>query len=73
MTDLKPCPFCGSDWLSLDVRPLPMGISENRYYCKQCGVRGPEVVGSFRVLEAAVEKWNQRVEKPSSQTCKEVK
>ena len=53
MTELKPCPFCGSkkiqdnyDWGYFWVE------------CKDCKCKGPD---SFEDYEKALQKWNRRV------------
>ena len=53
MTELKPCPFCGSP----PVEPW-MRDWENSYsaYCSECGCIGP----SARSEEEAVNLWNRR-------------
>ena len=54
MTELKPCPFCGSPPIEPWVRDW-----ENTYsaYCSKCGCIGP----SARNEEEAVSQWNKRV------------
>lgn len=53
MSELKPCPFCGSD----DLRYMFYGGS-TVIHCAGCGIDGP--VGADD--DEAVEKWNCRAE-----------
>ena len=53
MTELKPCPFCGGDiltvWWESDMC---------RIRCKNCNTKGPWKVTE----EKAIEAWNRRTE-----------
>ena len=49
MTDLKPCPFCGSKAEAKDGYPLAM------VRCQECGGR---LLG--KTISRAVQAWNQR-------------
>ena len=48
-TELKPCPFCGSDEISLDDQEFPQHV-----ICDNCSCYGPE----GHELIDVVEKWN---------------
>ena len=50
VNELKPCPFCGSDDVSIEV------FWAYAVYCGNCGIRGP-IVGSE---VEAIETWNDR-------------
>jgi Lar family restriction alleviation protein len=54
MADLKPCPFCGSTELDIDIND-----ADNYFvYCLNCGASGRDE----RKLEKAKEVWNRRYE-----------
>jgi hypothetical protein len=55
ITDLKPCPFCGSS--DLDV-------FANTVSCDQCGCDGPRQDGPEMYCDRriAIEAWNRRAE-----------
>lgn len=44
MTDLKPCPFCGSGNVALYTEPNLVDVDKNVYsvWCEDCFVTGPE-------------------------------
>ena len=54
MAELKPCPFCGSTELDIDIN------NANNYfvYCLNCGASGRDE----RKFEKAKEVWNRRYE-----------
>ena len=55
MTELKPCPFCGSNRLHKDY----MGDGETRAFyiiCDVCSAFGPEA----KNLKLAIDAWNKR-------------
>ena len=54
MTELKPCPFCGSD----DCQMLPFG-DQVYVHCNDCGGES----GFDLTAEKAAEKWNRRTKK----------
>ena len=57
MTDLKPCPFCGS----INVRAHPNAVD-----CKDCSATGPDLghVGpNYYDCADAVQLWNTRPDK----------
>ena len=61
---LKPCPFCVADegsGIHIDVVVSFNELKDDTHYgviCENCGAR----IGYFKILEEAVEAWNQRVE-----------
>ena len=59
MTELKPCPFCGSD--SVGVAETAYGNYLNIWFfaiCDKCGARSKP----FRDGDDAVKAWNRRAE-----------
>lgn len=58
MTELKPCPFCGGEHIS-----LKRGLSANSHYaiCSDCFAAGP-----MGTKKDAVELWNRRVNNETS-------
>ena len=67
MSELKPCPFCGSTVYLLDVATQPSGIELWDVYCAnhQCYLSG----GTNNIYETrylAIEAWNSRVKPPES-------
>lgn len=52
MSELKPCPFCGSK----DLRISHVGRDWNSVICRDCGGEGPEELGR----EDAISSWNRR-------------
>lgn len=52
MTELKPCPFCGSE----DVQLTGTDLTGWYVICWDCGGRG----GLAHRQEKAIEKWNDR-------------
>ena len=61
MSDLKPCPFCGSD----DIELLTRGNHE-WYECWPCRGNGPYK----NTTNQAVEAWNQRAEALKPKVCR---
>ena len=57
ITELKPCPFCGGNILSVFWE-----IDMCRIRCKNCSTRGPWEFNE----ELAVEAWNRRAEDGSN-------
>jgi Lar family restriction alleviation protein len=59
MDELKPCPFCGSDRITIMVR-LPFNDEVVGYYvfCSGCGARSALNFSE----EIAIEAWNRRAE-----------
>ena len=57
-TELKPCPFCGSEVSISDVNPI--GWPEKSYgvYCSTCGTHWETDEGKSRAR--AVAAWNRR-------------
>ena len=53
MRELKSCPFCGDDWLTL----LP-DVADWYVYCPNCGACG----GSREMKQEAIEAWNRRAD-----------
>ena len=51
-TELKPCPFCGSN----DLHRTSNGHENHSVFCNVCGAEGPSAVSSTEAGEA----WNQR-------------
>lgn len=66
MSELKPCPFCGSKLLKLRLENKPVydagnRLTTDRFYrwvCQYCGAMG----GGGYSEAAATEKWNWREE-----------
>lgn len=59
-TELKSCPFCGSDNVEVESRTVKnLGRNENTFavVCQDCGARGSVTWG----IQSAVYDWNQRV------------
>ena len=60
MSELKPCPFCGSDFVKLltqtGLYPLPLYKGYRAVVC-QCGA-----FVKARTEEEAIERWNRRKE-----------
>jgi Lar family restriction alleviation protein len=59
---LKPCPFCQSDYLDLEAAQT-YGCWTARIFCDDCDARGPEVGGTFShddAISAAIAAWNRR-------------
>lgn len=54
MDDLKPCPFCGSNDLTICYNVLRTYTCVN---CYKCGAEG----GGCETKEEAIEAWNERV------------
>jgi Lar family restriction alleviation protein len=55
MTELKPCPFCGSD--SVHEQRVPFGNGNRHVICRHCFASGPPC----REAADAVEGWNRAV------------
>jgi Lar family restriction alleviation protein len=53
--ELKPCPFCGSTDVSIEVR----GDRHLRVLCCSCAAKGPHV---YFVRVEAIAAWNRRAE-----------
>lgn len=62
MSDLTPCPFCGST--DLDVHPKNADQTAACVVCRQCAAQGPTVQATedLTVGAAAATSWNQRGE-----------
>lgn len=63
MSDLKPCPFCGS----ANVHAYSYKEAVYRQYavkCKKCGARI-----MAQSTELAIEKWNRRAERTAKVVC----
>ena len=57
MTEIKPCPFCGTSGESIEVKDDDLGVT-----CHGCGVWMPERVSSdITRNHGALEGWNRRV------------
>ena len=52
MTDLKPCPFCGSEWVEMYEK---FGV-----FCISCVACGVDVNLTYNKTES-VKMWNKRV------------
>lgn len=57
MEELKPCPFCGSEHVSVRDYSDPM-IYYHFVICKECNAK----TGNFGTKEKAIEAWNRRAE-----------
>ena len=59
MSELKPCPFCGSDDVGIAYR-MPEFGEQVKYFvvCNKCGSR----TANFRSTRTAVNVWEARVE-----------
>lgn len=59
MTELKPCPFCGSKNTACSFYTTHTEGMEDHYYigCKNCGANGSR----GKSEEEAIEAWNRRV------------
>lgn len=65
--ELKPCPFCGSKNIMLDVKERGYGEFVHIAFCNGCGASGPEAEGALSLTwhpdeQSAVAAWNKRVE-----------
>jgi Lar family restriction alleviation protein len=58
MTDLKPCPFCGSKPYLYRNDPYMDDRRHNRVHCKNCGVDGPH--DEWFKLNGVIKAWNSR-------------
>ena len=67
MTDLKPCPFCGSKNLSHFNDGYFIQI-----FCNACGARTGLFVESDSERDKAVEAWNMRAESVKEQPAADV-
>jgi Lar family restriction alleviation protein len=59
LSDLKPCPFCGTNAAVIIVQDEPIGpMPSNRHYigCDTCGVW----FDSERSTQNLIKKWNTR-------------
>ena len=56
MSNLKPCPFCGFEYISLHILQDDGRTSGVFVECPQCGIE-TTIYGS---VEEAVEFWNRR-------------
>ena len=65
MSDLKPCPFCGSTVYLLDVATQPSGIELWDVYCAnhRCYLSGG-TNNMYETRQLAIEAWHTRVEPP---------
>ena len=52
MTDLKPCPFCGSDNIKIHI-----GYSHSYIRCEDCIVS----TRRYKSIQDAIDGWNRRV------------
>lgn len=59
MTDLKPCPFCGSVFIYIDKCEKKHGKAFF-YYCENCDARGPWIYAEEVNKEHARQAWNDR-------------
>lgn len=68
---LKPCPFCASENIRMEVFPVLSTNSLHDEYscmCENCGATGPNDLGK----SGAIEMWNlRRTEMPSQSKEKE--
>ncbi len=55
MSELKPCPFCGSEHLIFDE-----GYIGGMINCKRCDAAGPWVQVTENIEEEAIRRWNTR-------------
>lgn len=69
MTELNPCPFCGSDNVQVEISNLPEIFHRKNswVHCNQCNTDGPfigrpESFDFDDVKKLAVEAWNTRPE-----------
>ena len=60
MTEIKPCPFCGSP--ASPARQFPWD-TWGYVMCQSCEARGPEARVIDGWEERAIEFWNERTEK----------
>lgn len=59
MTELKPCPFCGTDDYNVHLQKIDyIAICRARWkvICETCGAEGSE----YELPEGAAEAWNRR-------------
>lgn len=63
MTELKPCPFCGSseEWINYDCGRFGMHILGQMFWCRKCGgaLIDPDINHCYNDIEKA---WNRRAE-----------
>jgi Lar family restriction alleviation protein len=63
MSDLKPCPFCGSSDIVLQQETV-LGGAFARYFCNSCSVRHTFSTSSRTESQKAIKKaeeiWNSR-------------
>ena len=61
MTELKPCPFCGSSNIIVELYVTGCNVK-----CKSCGAEGPIIpnYANGRQKEQAITAWNTRAKEP---------
>ena len=66
MIYVKPCPFCGSIFISLRKTNNIDNVNNEQYtvYCNMCSASG----GMRTTKEKAIKTWNRRLNKPTSFT-----
>ena len=64
MSELKPCPFCGSDDLVMSSREAYALMTGKRmeFYRVKCDTCGAMVDNDFGDTDEAIEAWNRRVD-----------
>ena len=65
MAEWKPCPFCGSESLSIRQIPDPLvrpDVAPSGYFvmCDRCLTEAPFVKVEYGGREGALRRWNQR-------------
>ncbi len=63
MTELKPCPFCGSNQLrtpmNVSIRNSKVEMKPTHVSCMECGADGPPIT----YVDDVVKAWNKRIDK----------
>lgn len=67
MSELKPCPFCGSEASIVEVAERPEAFAEEAFIqCEECGF---SIHHKWLSVETLIKYWNKRAES----TCEIVK